>query len=91
MGNIAALFLLGGFLALDGKAIARLLAPLGKYTYLAFLVHMLFIEILRIPVLSIPGYGTLWVTLLTSVLVFALSLGFSRLVSSYRLLAFLRA
>jgi hypothetical protein len=91
MGNIAALFLLGAFLALDGKTLVRTLAPLGKYTYLAFLVHMLVIELLRIPVLSIPGYGTLWVSLLTSLLVFALSIVVSRVVSQYKVLAFLRA
>ncbi len=91
MGNIAALFLLGAFLAVDGKALVRKLAPLGRFTYIAFLIHMLVIEFLRHPVKSMPGYGTLWFSLVTSLVVFALSLLLSRTIQKHRILSFLRA
>lgn len=91
MANIAALFLLGTFLAMDGRALVRLLAPLGRFTYLAFLVHMLVIEVLRGPVKDLPGYGTLLFSLVTSIVVFALSLLISRVIQRSKPLAFLRA
>lgn len=91
MGNIAAIFLLGAFLAMDGRILVQKLAPLGRFTYLAFLSHMLVIEVLRDPVKYLPGYGTLWFSFLTSVVVFALSLLVSRVIARNNTLAFLRA
>lgn len=91
MGNIAALFLLGAFLAVDGRALIRKLAPLGRYTYLAFLSHMLVIEVLRAPLSSLPGYGTLWFSFLSSIGCFALSLLASRMIQRYSLFKLLRA
>jgi surface polysaccharide O-acyltransferase-like enzyme len=91
MGNIAALFLLGAFLAMDGRALVRKLAPLGRFTYLAFLVHMLVVEVLRDPVKHLPGYGTLWFSFLTSIVVFILSLLLSRVIQRSKHLALLRA
>jgi hypothetical protein len=91
MANLAALFLLGAFLSLDGKALVQRLAPLGRYTYLAFLSHMLVVEIFRNPVKFLPGYGTLWFSLSTSVVVFWLSLLLSLIIQRSRVLAFLRA
>lgn len=90
MGNIAALFLLGAFLAMDGRALVRKLAPLGRLTYLAFLAHMLVIELFRGPVKFLPGYGTLWFSLLTSIVVFTLSLLLSHIIQRNKPLAFLR-
>lgn len=91
MGNIAALFLLGAFLALDGRALVRKLAPLGRLTYLTFLVHMLVVEFLRAPVKHLPGYGTLWFSFITSAFVFVFSLLLSRFIQQNKHLALLRA
>jgi peptidoglycan/LPS O-acetylase OafA/YrhL len=91
MANIAAVFLLAGFLALNRSRFVAKLAPLGRYTYLAFLCHMLVIELLRSPLKDVPGYGSVGVAFASSVLVFALSLGVSWLIQNTRFLKALRA
>ena len=74
MANLAGLAILCTFLALARTSLVQRLAPLGRYTYLAFLCHMLIIELLRRPLQSVPGYGSVTFSLLASVLVLAGSL-----------------
>lgn len=90
MANLAALFLLCGFLAMNRTRFVEKLAPLGRYTYLAFLSHMLVLELIRDPVKSIPDYGSPWIALACSVFVFAGSLAIAWLVQHMRLLRPLR-
>lgn len=74
VANVAGLAILCTFLALARTPFVQRLAPLGRYTYLAFLCHMLLIEMLREPFSALPGYGSVIFSLFTSVLVLAGSL-----------------
>jgi hypothetical protein len=91
MANIAAVFLLCSFLALNKSRFVEKLAPLGRYTYLAFLSHMLVLEFLRDPVKDVPGYGSIPVAVATSVVVFSGSLLLSWMIQNFRWLKPLRA
>jgi len=90
MANISGAFLLLFFLGSERRAWLARLAPLGKYTYGAFLSHMLFIEFGRQPIKEVSGYGSPWLACLCSVLVFMASLGLSWLIQQTRLLRWLR-
>lgn len=91
MAHLAGLLFLGGFIALNRSRFVRFLAPLGRYTYLVFLVHMLVIEVVRPPATQIYGYGTPLFTFLSSLVVFAIGLGLAWLIQNLRPLKFLRA
>jgi peptidoglycan/LPS O-acetylase OafA/YrhL len=90
MANIAGLALLCGSAAMSESKLIRNLAPIGRFTYVTFLVHMLVLELLRAPMKSLPGYGQVPTALFGTVLVFAVSLGVSWLVARFRLFAWLR-
>ena len=71
LANLAgvSLFLLA--LGLSESAWVRWLAPLGRYTYFAFLAHVRGLELIGDVLLSLPGYGSVGFVLVTSVGVMA--------------------
>jgi fucose 4-O-acetylase-like acetyltransferase len=91
MANSAALFFLVFAAALSSTGLVARIAPWGRYTYVAFLAHMLFVELIRDSFKSLPGYGSAWFALGSSLLVFGASLWFSWAVAHTRALRFLRA
>jgi peptidoglycan/LPS O-acetylase OafA/YrhL len=91
MAHLAGLLFLGGFVAISHSRFVHALAPLGRYTYSVFLVHMLIIEIIRPPAAYVYGYGTPLFTFLSSLVVFAIGLGVAWLIQNLRPLKFLRA
>lgn len=91
MAHAAGGLLLCALLSVNGSKAVRLLAPLGRYTYLVFLSHILFVELFRIIDQDVPGYGTVTFSLLTAMVIFLVSLGFSWCIQNYRPLRFLRA
>lgn len=91
MGNFAGAAILAGFLAKNQSRIVTFLSPLGRYTYVAFLGHIVVLELTSGLLKSIPGYGTLWFCLASSLGIFGASLGLSFLIARVRFLSFLRA
>lgn len=90
LANVAGLCLLCGSALMSHTRFVQKLAPFGKYTYVAFLCHMLVLELLRGPMHRLPGYGTLPTALLGTFLVFGCSLGLSMLIVHQRWLKWLR-
>jgi peptidoglycan/LPS O-acetylase OafA/YrhL len=90
MGNFAALFLLVALLSARNTWLVERLSRQGRYTYVAFLCHMLFIELIRNRASALPGYGTAWFAWVTTMLLFLTSLGLSHVVASSKALRFLR-
>ncbi len=87
--NVAGAFWLVGFVAArDGKWIRRF-APLGTATYFAYLSHQLVLDAVKTALKSVPGYGSLWFAFLSSVGIFAVSVGLGLLVARVRLLRWL--
>lgn len=90
VANVAGLGLLVAFLgASKARWLARL-APLGRYTYLAFLSHMLVLEAVRVPLQSIPAQGSALTAVVSTAVVFGLSLALSRVIAGTRWLSWLR-
>ena len=90
LAHVAGLALLCGSASISTTPLIRFLAPIGRFTYVAFLVHILVLELFRTPMKFLPGYGSVSVALLCNVFIFGLSLGISYLVAKYRLFAWLR-
>lgn len=79
--HAAGLLLLSAVLCLGDTALIARLSTQGRYTYVAFLVHVLVIEAFRDPTKSWPGYGGLLFALLSTIGVFTVSLGLSHLIA----------
>lgn len=87
--NVAGAFWLIGFVAArDGKWIRRF-APLGSATYFAYLCHQLILDAVKTALKSVPGYGSLWFALVSSLGIFAVSVGLGLLVARVRVLRWL--
>jgi hypothetical protein len=91
VGNVAGAALLLGFLAKSQSPPARWLSPLGRYTYVAFLGHMLVLEVIGPASKHWEGYGTVWFGFLSALGVFGASILLSALIAKTRFLAWLRA
>ncbi len=72
MANLAGLCLLGAFLLAQPRRWMARLAPLGRYTYFAFLVHVLVIDWGFWRLSSLPGFGSLAFGFLSTVALFAI-------------------
>lgn len=90
MANVGGLLMLVSFLALGRTAFVRRLAPIGRFTYLAFLSHMLVIELFRGVFAALPGYGSVSFSLLASLVVLAGSLLVSYVIRKTPALKWLR-
>ncbi len=90
MANLAGLALLAGSAAISHTRLIRALAPLGRFTYVAFLVHMLVLEAFRAPMKFLPAYGSIPTALLCTFWIFFISLGLSWLVARSKIFAWLR-
>lgn len=90
VANVIGLSLLTGSAALGNTRFIRALAPWGRFTYVAFLVHVLVLELLRDPMKQLPGYGTVPVATLCSLAIFAASVALSMLIARSRFLRWLR-
>ncbi len=91
MANIAGISLLMFSLAFNESQLVKKIAPLGRYTYLAFLSHMLVIEFFRAPSKNWLGYESLPFSLVEALLVFCVSMALSWLIQRVRFLSWLRA
>lgn len=90
LANLIGLSLLTGSAALSNTAFIRVLAPWGRYTYVAFLAHVLVLELVRDPMKRLPHYGTIPIAALCSVGIFLASIALSILVNRVRFLSWLR-
>jgi hypothetical protein len=91
MANICGAALLAFFLAWKEGGLTRILAPLGRYTYIAFLAHIAILEAIVAPVKHLPGYETVWLALPTTVFVFLGSIAASFIIQKFHFLRWLRA
>ncbi len=90
LSHLAGLALLFGSAALGKTRVVRFMAPWGRFTYVTFLVHVLVLDLMRAPLKSLPGYGTVTTALLSTGFVFLISLGLSWLIARFRIFAWLR-
>lgn len=89
MANIAGAFWLVAFMsARDGKWISKL-APLGRATYFAYLSHQLILDSTKRLLTFVPGHGSLWFSLFSSLGIFLLAVGLGLWVQRVRLLKWL--
>ncbi len=91
MAHLAGMFLLGAFVCRNRQAIINKLAPLGRYTYLVFLMHMLLIDELERFAHLVPGHGTVWFSIASTALIFAVGLGLAWAIQRFSVLRLLRA
>ena len=91
MANICGAALLIGFLAKGRSSLVRAFAPFGRYTYIAFLAHIVVLEAIRAPVKNFPGYATVSFAFATTLFVFSGSIAASFAIQRLRFLRWLRA
>lgn len=89
LSNIAGAFWMLMFLAAWQGKITQALAPLGRATYFAYLVHQLVLDSVKKQLLFMPGHGSLWFALVSTVAIFGVSVGLGMLVSRARYLRWL--
>lgn len=90
LANVAGISLLCTFLCFSGARLFARIAPLGRYTYLAFLCHMLVLHALASPLQWLLGGGTIQAALMSTLLVFTASVLLSRWVAHSPRLRWLR-
>jgi len=90
LANLIGLALLCGSTALGHTRLIQLLAPAGRFTYVAFLAHVLVLELGRDLMKSLPGYGGVTTALSCAIVIFAVSLAVSVAVARYRVFRWLR-
>lgn len=89
VANAAGISLLGSFLAMGPRPWMRALAPLGRLTYFAFLAHVLFIDLFNGEMTRLPGYGTLAITLLSTMILFVVTVLLGAVARKYKALRWL--
>lgn len=80
LANVVGIALLAAFLDWGENSITKKFARLGKYTYFAFLSHVLLLDAVGIHLQALPGFGTVGFGLGTTVVLFAVCLGLGWLV-----------
>lgn len=90
MANLAGLGLVTVCIAVGHTILIQRLAAWGKTTYLAFLCHMLVLEFTRIVLSWLPGYGSVATAVLSTSIVFGLSVLLALWVHRARYLSYLR-
>lgn len=87
--NVAGAAWLVAFIAArDGKWIERI-APYGRSTYFAYLCHQMLIDGSKRALSFVPGHGQLWFAILTTLIIFCLSVSLGRVVGRVRVLKWL--
>lgn len=90
VAHTGGVLLLFAVLCFGNMGLIQRLSTQGRYTYVAFLVHVLVIEWFRGPMKSWPGYGSLAFAIASTCGVFLLSLGLSHLIQRSRYLRIFR-
>ena len=89
LANLAgAAWLLTFVAARDGRWI-RKVAPLGRATYFAYLSHQMILDAVKLRLTFLPGYGSLWFALASTLAIYAAAVGLGLAVARVRLLRWL--
>lgn len=84
LAHLAGFFWICTFLAARSGPVIERFAPLGTATYFAYLVHQLVLDAIKVPLRQLPGHGTLFFALSSTLLVFLISVLLGVVVSRVR-------
>src|SRR5690606_7372070 len=87
--NIAGAFWLVLFVSERNNRWIRRMAPLGSATYFAYLAHQLVLDSVKLRLTFLPGYGTLWFAIFSTLGIFLLAVGLGLLVRRVKFLRWL--
>lgn len=89
LANIAGAFWLVLFVSERNNRWIRALSPLGGATYFAYLSHQLILDSMKLRLTMLPGYGSLWFAVLSTLMIFGTAVGLGLLVKRVKFLRWL--
>lgn len=89
ISNIAGAFWLVLFVSERNNRWIRKMAPLGGATYFAYLAHQLILDSVKLRLSFLPGYGTLWFAILSTLGIFCAAVWLGLLVRRVKVLRWL--